>query len=87
MSSDSGAPPLGQRPSEPMPGKQSLADPFGRAQGDGDGGDKGTCPDCGLPFGEHPEFGHARRDSDDSGMDLPGKRLEPTELGGDPAES
>lgn len=78
------APPLGQRPNEPTPGKDSLANPMGRADGDGDGG-KGTCPDCGLPFGEHPEY-HAHG-VDDARMALPGQRLDESELGGDPAEA
>jgi hypothetical protein len=78
----SGAPPLGNRPAEPRPGKASLADPQGRIAAavgptataaaatpakDGEGRDRGDggkngdgkggfCPDCGLPFGEHPDF-------------------------------
>lgn len=98
MSADAGAaPPLGMRPSEPRPGKDSLQDPQGRAREGADG--KGeTCPDCGLPFGEHPEYhmhdgggGSAKWaevDLGDADMDadpLPGKALG-SELGGDPAE-
>jgi hypothetical protein len=76
------APPLGLRPSEPMPGKQSLADPQGKAaaavesrSGDGgkdDGGsggnggdgkdDGGVCPDCGLPYRDHPDFAAGHRE-------------------------
>ena len=95
------APPLGQRPSEPRPGKESLEHPRG-ADGDGGNGDgngKGTCPDCGLPFGEHPEYhlhdgsqgnpGWADVDLGDADMEadpLPGQALD-SEVGGDPAES
>ncbi|MEA3135822.1 MAG: hypothetical protein QOJ26_902 [Thermoplasmata archaeon] len=78
------APPLGQRPNEPVPGKDSLANPQGYSE---DG--KGTCPDCGLPFGEHPEFhshGGPRGGDSLDGAALPGKELDP-ELGGDPAEA
>lgn len=97
-----GAPPLGQRPTEPRPGKASLEDPRGEGLAPtiaGDGHGKGeTCPDCGLPFGEHPEYhmhdggqGNARwaevdlGDQDMDADDLPGQRLD-QELGGDPAE-
>jgi hypothetical protein len=80
------APPLGQRPNEPAPGKESLQNPQGH-DGDRHGGSgKGTCPDCGLPFGEHPEY-HAHGEGDAGRMALPGRELEPTGLGGDPAES
>jgi hypothetical protein len=91
------APPLGQRPSEPRPGKESLEDPRGEAKS-GDGKAE-TCPDCGLPFGEHPEYhmhdgggGSARwaevdlGDEDMDADDLPGQRLD-SEVGGDPAEA
>lgn len=83
MSPEPGAaPPLGQRPNEPAPGKESLADPQGR---DTDG-DKGpTCPDCGLPFGEHPDY-HMHGADGAIGKDLPGRGLEAAALGGDPAE-
>jgi hypothetical protein len=98
------APPLGQRPTEPTPGKASLEDPRGAAadessKADGNGGGAGTCPDCGLPFGEHPEYhlhdgsggkpGWAEVDLGDADMDaddLPGQRID-GELGGDPAEA
>lgn len=94
------APPLGQRPAEPRPGKESLENPRG-AEGQGDGGEgngKGTCPDCGLPFGEHPDYhlhgGSQGRpgglvDLGDADMDadpLPGQALD-SEVGGDPAEA
>ncbi len=80
MSTQAGAaPPLGKRPNEPVPGKDSLANPQGH---DGDG--KGACPDCGLPFGEHPEF-HSHGDDGASRMGLPGRELDEPELGGDPA--
>lgn len=89
--SASAAPPLGQRPNEPVPGKDSLAHPQGRqedggpAGGSGDG--RGTCPDCGLPFGEHPEF-HAHGANRPAGdLDAPGRLLDEAELGGDPAEA
>ncbi|MHB1260814.1 MAG: hypothetical protein ACYC2H_03775 [Thermoplasmatota archaeon] len=81
------APPLGQRPNEPTPGKDSLANPQGRAE---DG--RGTCPDCGLPFGEHPEY-HAHGSDGEAGNsfdtpgDVPGGRLDEREQGGDPAEA
>ena len=74
------APPLGQRPNEPAPGKDSLANPQGR---DGDGAGP-TCPDCGLPFGEHPDF-HAHGPDGAARMDLPGRELDEDQLGGDPA--
>lgn len=85
MSADPGtAPPLGQRPNEPVPGKDSLANPQGRQE---EGGDRGTCPDCGLPFGEHPEY-HARAGGHAAGdPESPGRRLDEPELGGDPAEA
>jgi hypothetical protein len=87
----SAAPPLGLRPSEPRPGKQSLADPQGKAaaaveSGDGgkDGKDEGgVCPDCGLPYRDHPDFsaghgepGHGHRhlhgpDRQDDGRHAP----------------
>lgn len=51
LSADTAAPPLGYRPNEPTPGKDSLEHPQGR-----DPAQQPTCPDCGLPFGEHPEF-------------------------------
>jgi hypothetical protein len=104
MSPDFEAPPLGQRPSEPKPGKESLADPRGEASrqdpaSSQDDKGRGTCEDCGLPFGEHPEFhmhdggggkpGWAEVDLGDAGMDaddLPGQRLG-GEVGGDPAEA
>lgn len=62
MSAD--APPLGNRPTEPLPGKQSLVDPQGKALaaaesndgGDGGKDDGGVCPDCGLPYRDHPDF-------------------------------
>lgn len=89
------APPLGQRPTEPRPGKDSLADPQGERAAGKDSADR--CPDCGLPFGEHPDFhlhdgsagqpGWAEVDLGDEDMDaeaLPGQRLD-EELGGDPA--
>ena len=101
------APPLGQRPTEPRPGKESLHDPRGEAKAeagnarganlDGAAGGPETCPDCGLPFGEHPDYhlhdggqGAARWAEADLGNsrgadDLPGRRLD-QELGGDPAE-
>lgn len=90
------APPLGMRPSEPTPGKQSLQDPRGEQAAPKDGA---TCPDCGLPFGEHPDYhlhdgqggkpGWAEVDLGDDDLDadpLPGQRLD-DELGGDPAEA
>ena len=59
MSPD-GVPPLGQRPTEPTPGRESLFDPKGEQkagqQSGADGKAPDTCPDCGLPFGEHPDF-------------------------------
>lgn len=103
-----GAPPLGQRPTEPKPGKESLADPRGVAKEShddaqqADGGGKSqpeSCPDCGLPFGQHPEFhmhggggGNVRwtrvdlGDADRDADALPGRRLD-QEIGGDPAEA
>jgi hypothetical protein len=78
------APPLGNRPNEPAPGKDSLENPQGHAA-DGDGGRGPTCPDCGLPFGEHPDY-HMHGDDGPARMDLPGRGLEGSELGGDPAE-
>jgi hypothetical protein len=78
------APPLGHRPNEPEPGKDSLRHPQGHA--DGDGGGKGVCPDCGLPFGEHPDY-HMHGADGAAPMDLPGSGLDPAELGGDPAET
>ncbi|HUR26314.1 MAG TPA: hypothetical protein VM327_09915 [Candidatus Thermoplasmatota archaeon] len=77
------APPLGQRPNEPVPGKDSLENPQGheaRATGDPAGP---TCPDCGLAFGEHPEF-HTHGEDGAARMDLPGRELENDQLGGDP---
>jgi hypothetical protein len=84
MTVDTGAPPLGQRPNEPAPGKDSLAHPQGPNAADGTSSDgKGTCPDCGLPYGEHPEYhAHGREDT----PALPGVGLGHRELGGDPAE-
>jgi hypothetical protein len=105
MSAD--APPLGQRPSEPVPGKDSLENPRGAeadtptrsSDGGADGGGKGTCPDCGLPFGEHPEYhlhdgsagkpGWAEVDLGDDDLEadpLPGQALG-GDVAGDPAES
>ena len=96
-----GAPPLGQRPTEPTPGKASLEDPRGEAKEaqQADAKQPESCPDCGLPFGQHPEFhmhdgggGNARwaevdlGDADMDADDLPGQRLD-QELGGDPAEA
>lgn len=89
MNADAGAaPPLGQRPNEPAPGKDSLANPQGRQE---DGGERGTCPDCGLPFGEHPEYhagspGSPGQDGRTPEGELPGQRLDEPDLGGDPAE-
>jgi hypothetical protein len=85
MTADGPAPPLGNRPNEPAPGKESLADPQGRSA-DGDGGKGPTCPDCGLPFGEHPDY-HMHGDDGPARMDLPGRELQESDLGGDPAES
>jgi hypothetical protein len=101
------APPLGQRPAEPLPGKASLADPQGKkaaeavgaATGDGGGPGGGTCPDCGLPYRDHPDFsaahGHRRHADFDPAdapgspsaheEDLPGEELDQRSLGGDPA--
>lgn len=83
--SEAAAPPLGQRPNEPAPGKDSLANPQGRDSDGRDGGAGPTCPDCGLPFGEHPDF-HAHGDDGAARMDLPGRELDEDPLGGDPAE-
>jgi hypothetical protein len=112
---DAAAPPLGHRPNEPMPGRESLADPQGRAAaaadadgaGRGDGGrdgdrgagregggdgDSGVCPDCGLPYSDHPDYaadgqhGHRHGPPQESEGSLPGERLDPSNLGGDPAE-
>lgn len=77
------APPLGQRPNEPAPGKDSLHDPFGRKMED-DG--KGSCPDCGLPFSDHPTDFSGHATPVHASMNLPGAELQPRELGGDPAE-
>ena len=78
------APPLGQRPNEPAPGKDSLANPQGRE--DGGAGSGPTCPDCGLAFGEHPEY-HAHGPDGAARMELPGRELDADQLGGDPAEA
>ena len=93
-----GAPPLGTRPTEPLPGKESLKDPRGTSAAATD--EPGICPDCGLPFGEHPDThlhdgsgGHpgwadVDLDAEEEQAEeehLPGEELDPSELGGDPA--
>jgi len=76
------APPLGQRPSEPIPGSPSLEDP--RGQKAADGGARDICSDCGLPFGEHPDT-HLHSGGEDSrrwaDVDLDGDAVETGDAG------
>jgi hypothetical protein len=71
MNAAAGAPPLGYRPNEPAPGKDSLEHPEGHEAAQGP-----TCPDCGLPFGEHPDFHlHGGRGLEDADPDEPADNL------------
>ena len=89
-------PPLGVGPSEPRPGKESLRDPQGReaAAADGDG----VCPDCGLPYRDHPDFAagghpvpsHGRLHATTSGSGFAAQRrddrFDPRDAPGSPGE-
>lgn len=86
MAAAAGAPPLGTRPAEPLPGKASLADPQGRqaagADGDGDGG---VCPDCGLPYKDHPDFAGGRDPAHGHGHGQGHHAFDPRDVPGSPA--